>query len=590
MDLEEVSLHNKVVAVMAFILLLVRFVCLARVAFGAQGLKSVYKWRELLTSWCRAWWQKRNAKEDERINGLVTAKMRDWEVNHFRQWIKMMSYLCLFVSLLHVRKIFLGEDRNFTERTDVPFYTIYCILTLLDRCPSLVTHGRINCVYGMMALMSCVSGAPGICPVDGLVAFMGALKAPTFSANMSRLQVTPVLFWSAAQAITWVAHIHVAGIMNSYIKFIVSAEVAWVVVNTACVWILRSSVQRSFRKEIEAKMLRHEQSAFRGLLRMVCDVVIELDSRLCVVGPARDLCTFLLRGSSRIAEGTPLVDLMVREEDKVKFDRVCFSPEGPHAMHVGMRDGSGTLMQVEMFCSQFEGLDGEPRRYLVGLREFCDQPQSAAALPQELDVLEHVGPMRPQIVVLDATAPQLSIINISDGLACLTGAATGGKFVRYVQNSRTFTCWMESQLNAFLDTVGDADGDSSNGGGSNTEAPRTSEGPRSSRHQAEAFDKTLQVRLRPRAGSDSSHISATCMISFDDSTTELLLEPESHVWVQLEFRDIVRAPGPFRSRDSERSRSGSPRATSLLDLSTNIVASVQADTVDNTGGGELRSL
>jgi len=310
--------------------------------------------------------------------------------------------------------------------------------------------------------------------------------------------------------------------------------------------MLRQSVQTSYRNEFEAKSLRDEQSACKGLLRMFCDVVIELNSELQLVGPAQDLCTFLLRGSTRLTEGTPFVDLMPRDEDKTKFDKLCTCQEGPRAIHVGVRDGNGTLMEVELFSLRFEGLDGLPR-CLAGLREYSDAAPPAPQLPHEIVGREQLGTLGPQIVVLDARDSQLKVHKISQELARLTGAAQNSKFVRYVQNSRAFKSWMQSQLKAFMDLPMDGDSDRGSSSSSSSQGDNgKSSKRRASLKQTRAVKTSFPVRLRPRNGSAHWHFCATCTCLFNDDA-DFSGDAESPLQVQIELRDITRRPGSFRS-------------------------------------------
>jgi hypothetical protein len=308
------------------------------------------------------------------------------------------------------------------------------------------------------------------------------------------------------------------------IRGLIVIDSAWVLVLVAFVWILRQSVQASFFNYCEARALQSEQSAFKGLLKMVCDLVIELDSQLCVVGPTQDLCTFLLRGSSRALEGIPFMDLMQKEEDKTHLCEVCTRRGDANAIHVSMRDGNDTFIEVEIFCSQFEGLDGTTR-YLVGLREFTDKSPPSGQLPGW--TAESACIAAPQAVIVD-TFDQLRVLKVSDGLASLTGVAQGKPFVKYVQNSSDFTAWIQQHMNVRMYAAMESG---------------TCSDSESEEHSVAA---NFEIHLRPSFDWTHSHFSAVCTMQAAGSNGILdIIDLEPH-HAQIRICDISRQPGGFK--------------------------------------------
>eukprot|EP00443_Scrippsiella_acuminata_P127236 CAMPEP_0115592718 /NCGR_PEP_ID=MMETSP0272-20121206/10929_1 /TAXON_ID=71861 /ORGANISM="Scrippsiella trochoidea, Strain CCMP3099" /LENGTH=343 /DNA_ID=CAMNT_0003027963 /DNA_START=406 /DNA_END=1434 /DNA_ORIENTATION=+ len=115
----------------------------------------------------------------------------------------------------------------------------------------------------------------------------------------------------------------------------------------------------------------NEQVATTDLLTLVCDAVVELDDEL------------------KIAEHTPKLALNLQhfmpiEEDRKRFEahlsdhETIGEPEPSFssrsgALHATMRDSMSGRLQVEMFFVRFHSISGR-RQYLVGIREFMDQP------------------------------------------------------------------------------------------------------------------------------------------------------------------------------------------------------------------------
>jgi len=226
------------------------------------------------------------------------------------------------------------------------------------------------------------------------------------------------------------------------------------------------------------------------------------------------------------------------------FCNVCTRQEEPCSIHVGVRDGNGTLIELEVFSFKFEGLDGLPR-CLAGLRESSDLAPPAPQLPRETSSGEQLGTLGPQIVVLNALDGQLQIHSISEGLARVTGAAPGAKFGRYVQNSRAFNMWIQKQMMSFTDTNF---GDDSEGGSSGNQCGSRSRSSYSrSSNQTRPVKKSFPVRLRPASGSAHWHLRATCECVLDDGDDHLSCDADPTLRVPIMVQDTSRWPGSFRS-------------------------------------------
>jgi len=378
--------------------------------------------------------------------------------------------------------------------------------------------------------------------------------------SISRVQVATVAMCQVFHTLSWAVRLHISeepvcAPFND--KSLVVIQCAWVTILVATVWTLRQSLQTSFQRDLEAKTLRGEQFAFKALLRMFCDVVFELDTQLCLVGETHELCAFLLRGSNQAMEGTQLVELMPREEDRARFRQLGTSRDGPSVMHFSLRDGNGTLIEVEMFSFLFDGLDGKARCF-AGLREFSDAAPPAAddeRIRLASAISEPILTESPQLVTIDTADPSLPIQSISEGLDQLTGATKGSAFGRYLGNSREFTCWVQTQVNIWI----------------------------CAGHVPCPAQTSLEVRLRPRCDWAHSHIAAVCRLlnDSDNSSNEDSEGEDSHLRARVEIHTIRRRPGGFRGRSATSSRSSnSVHSVSLHSAASSNVEGMQTCDLD----------
>ncbi|CAE8658828.1 unnamed protein product, partial [Polarella glacialis] len=132
------------------------------------------------------------------------------------------------------------------------------------------------------------------------------------------------------------------------------------------------------RREIEGRAMNNQSLAARSLLRIVCDIVIELDSELALTEDVPGLSAILMMTSGRSTKGTPLHHFIPDEEDKAQLkQKMCASSEEPNqhagAFHTRLMDSFGSIICVEIFHVKYERID-EKAHYLVGLREFADVP------------------------------------------------------------------------------------------------------------------------------------------------------------------------------------------------------------------------
>ncbi|CAK0796332.1 unnamed protein product, partial [Prorocentrum cordatum] len=128
--------------------------------------------------------------------------------------------------------------------------------------------------------------------------------------------------------------------------------------------------------EIEACISRNELQAAHSVLRAVCDVVVELDSNLCLQVESPSLVDMLLLNSQRSLLGKDVRSFLASPQDRQKFTEqlslaVLDDAGRCAAFHVCMKDGSGIALVVEVFSMRFV-TRGAQAAYFVGIREFTD--------------------------------------------------------------------------------------------------------------------------------------------------------------------------------------------------------------------------
>jgi len=143
----------------------------------------------------------------------------------------------------------------------------------------------------------------------------------------------------------------------------------------ALVWI-DYVITFGIRLEILAQDSSNELRAVKRLLGTICDVVVELDSKLNLVHHSPRLSDILISASGRSLQGLAIQEFMPSDDDRKEFVVRMHSGSdeaSAHAdvFHTKLRDSSGSNIAMEFFSVQFRGPDTR-MRHLLGMREFTD--------------------------------------------------------------------------------------------------------------------------------------------------------------------------------------------------------------------------
>jgi len=308
-------------------------------------------------------------------------------------------------------------------------------------------------------------------------------------------------------------------------------------VGLACfTWMNRRSAQKALKQDVQTMTLLGEQSTFSALLDMICEVVIELDGQLRLVGPSEPLCTFLLRGSTRALEGTLFADLLPKEEERAIFSKEFVREGGAHCVRFSLRDGNGALIEVDMFHSWFKGPDGMLRCF-AGLCECCDRAPPSHSLPPQFEGGELLNQAEQLVttckesvptVLLDSGDPNLVILEASEGFEHLTGGSRGNHFIQYIGDKDQFVGWLQARTNVLLEE-------------------HEGEGQPCREH--------FKARLRPRVGSAHSHLRATCGVQLKSISEDASDEEDAHMHVLIQLSNLLGRRGAFGDRHGSSRRS-----------------------------------
>eukprot|EP00434_Breviolum_minutum_P018705 symbB.v1.2.016507.t1/scaffold1211.1/size131413/5 len=128
-------------------------------------------------------------------------------------------------------------------------------------------------------------------------------------------------------------------------------------------------------QEMEAEEVKAESNACESLLATICDAYFFLNKQLNFEQHERTLSSILVQSSN--TKDRSFVQFLASSQDQDRFVRTAERASFNHSplaevMHVGMRDGLGNVIPVQVFHIALFDIKGEPR-HLVGLREYGDQ-------------------------------------------------------------------------------------------------------------------------------------------------------------------------------------------------------------------------
>eukprot|EP00929_Paragymnodinium_shiwhaense_P049113 TRINITY_DN24796_c0_g1_i3.p1 TRINITY_DN24796_c0_g1~~TRINITY_DN24796_c0_g1_i3.p1 ORF type:complete len:464 (+),score=35.73 TRINITY_DN24796_c0_g1_i3:447-1838(+) len=143
------------------------------------------------------------------------------------------------------------------------------------------------------------------------------------------------------------------------------------VLHVGASYCMRTWTLIEVHQTLAAHNWRTERLAAEGLLNLLCDCVLELDSELCIVKESAKFASMILVREVGTIVGRTMHEFLV-ESSKSTLSNVLRSGAIAGALNMELVDTMRNTITVEMFYIQFSESAASQKRYFVGLREFGD--------------------------------------------------------------------------------------------------------------------------------------------------------------------------------------------------------------------------
>lgn len=273
-----------------------------------------------------------------------------------------------------------GWEQVLTEAQAFTLYLFAGILFILQQCPKLLNSTTFSIWYSVLMAATVVQPFLANEPHRLLLC-----TAPFFIVrlvmSMWQLNTALVVTWNLGFTISsvWAYQQNVSDCNASHPLTFLFFEVMSFACIVVITFYLRTILREGIREGLGLRASRNEISAATSLLNTVCDVVVELDEELKITEHSERMASIFTLQADRSVQQMRLQDFMVMSEDRASFEGLLLQQVEKEAcpmarvMHAKMRDSIGSVFSMEIFSIQFESLEHFPR-YLVGVREFTDEP------------------------------------------------------------------------------------------------------------------------------------------------------------------------------------------------------------------------
>lgn len=278
--------------------------------------------------------------------------------------------------------------------------------------------------YGMMMVFLSITTLPGVCPGE-------ILTVVVCLAWIVRLALLPL-----ANSMLWVMLANFGcsicmrlrlqrrilnhpGDLGTVAEQLVTVDLA--VLALCCVsWLCAQiAMGANADQQMETLELKAESNACASLLATICDAHFFLNKQLNFEQHERNLSSILVQSSH--TKDRSFAQFLATPQDQERFVRTAESARAKHStlaqvMHVGMRDGLGNVIPVQVFHIALFDLKGEAR-HLVGVREYDDQVLwrgGSSFRPEKGDRAEGVGVVHS----ISADSQSSSSIDLDDNNEC----------------------------------------------------------------------------------------------------------------------------------------------------------------------------
>jgi len=401
-----------------------------------------------------------------------------------KTWQQKVGYFCVFGKLMGVLlspftanmmfKIAAREMRMHTPVQDIVLLLGHGTALLCLFRPKVVSARTLDVFYIFVNLGIAIYVSAWVCRAEFMlealmIANFIAIAMTTVRRSLLVCGSMNAVITASACGVLWV---HRDGCTNRplLMMFAQACTMTFITVGNQ---MFDMSVMSMLRQDLEARGAKEVLSAANALLKSCCDIVVKLDSEGKIIGPARDLGSFLLRGPRSSLQGIQLADLMATKEDRLFFVGKLDKPWSSDASiaevrHVHMKDGNGEHLSLELLWFQFRHLD-QQRRYMVGLKEFTDPalrrpplpsavrraelPQRPSAradlevsgsIPEASSVVADNITGLPVLVVVDCTKGDCPVLEVSDEFCKRIGRLSPGQSLTQVlKRGEVFQQWLQ---------------------------------------------------------------------------------------------------------------------------------------------------
>eukprot|EP00929_Paragymnodinium_shiwhaense_P024844 TRINITY_DN15179_c0_g1_i2.p1 TRINITY_DN15179_c0_g1~~TRINITY_DN15179_c0_g1_i2.p1 ORF type:complete len:636 (-),score=82.61 TRINITY_DN15179_c0_g1_i2:390-2297(-) len=336
---------------------------------------------------------------DAALQLVLESQLREMRVHYMRNFLYYVN-IVVGVSLAVISANMIGRsERWMTPAQDLTmllthFFDMFCYHGLRLRKGRRTSKCEENFVYAVSVIHLIV----------GIIFTLGAHRD---FAMHTHLLLTPVLISSIA----CVMNVKLSMVLSlvyvsaTYYKltmdpsqrwtelsgFLVTFELFVLLYSNGAAYLVRTATLGEVHQAIAARTWRTERQAAEGLLDLLCDCVVELNSNLHMVSKSAKLASMLfITEPSRLLE-RPL-DWFMTQASKTTFSDVLRAGNNTvaGAINLELQDTMNNVIAVELFYIQFaDSVDGQ-NCYLVGLREYGDG--DIAAVPRGTQAT--IGPSR----------------------------------------------------------------------------------------------------------------------------------------------------------------------------------------------------
>jgi len=300
---------------------------------------------------------------------------------------KNFAHVCAVSACIILYNIYWDSPRWMTQGQDVIFVIATCLYTSLHLFPSLINPQTLQCVYYLQIILAGL--LQSFIPQAQMGLWTTVAFACTWRMTCSLAYPGPVAVPFAhvlSSSVSVIVYLYTVELHeNLRILVILEVGLCFFVIDMAhSLWESRTSAER---QKVVAASLEGQSRALTLLLKLMCDIVVELDRDLCLVEDSPQLSAFFTLGGRRTSlKGSKLQEFMTAEEDRRHFERRLLDPAGsesgvegrddllPGALPVKMRDSMGNILDMELFYVQCDILGDT--RFFLGLREQAYEPIS----------------------------------------------------------------------------------------------------------------------------------------------------------------------------------------------------------------------